>query len=269
MSNRNSNGKNRYRWKHDDFLKLKFSLAHVWGTRDGFRATDFALIDGRKRYPVKSSRKKYHNIYRAESLWKIAQAEKERDGDFPIDSVDYTLNPMKHPLPHLLCSSLQARYMNDPLPTMCPRMKKYFRAITILEYEHDHGLISDTEFGSSLLGETCWTPSEKKRFFLALERCGRNNFTEIARRVGPTKTPAQVNEFLQFLHHASQGIGSLPIQHLSAREMTPLYIVQEQHMAKLINDALEVESYGNHLNYLDRPENELLEIWNLSSLTRL
>lgn len=206
---------------------------------------------------------------RTDSLWKVAKMEQQTDPAFPIEPVEYTINPMQQHLKNTLCSMLQKRHLNNPSPTMTPRMKKYFRAIAVLEYEHDHGLIADTEFGASVLGETCWTPAEKKRFFLAIERCGKNNISEISRRVGPTKTPVQVYEFQQCLQEAAQAIDPLPIDHLSAREMTPFYIDQEEAMASSIKDALEVESYGKHLQYTDRSEIQLLEIWNMSSLTRL
>ncbi|KAG2207979.1 hypothetical protein INT47_010963 [Mucor saturninus] len=233
----------------------------------------YRLMGHGHKIPLRADRilmaKNFTAFKRTDSLWKVAKVEEQTDPAFPIEPVEYTLNPMQQHSKNNLCSTLQKRYFDNPSPTMTPRMKKYFRAIAVLEYEHDHGLIADTEFGASVLGETCWTPGEKKRFFLAIERCGKNNISEISRRVGPTKTPVQVYEFQQCLQEAAQAIGPLPIDHLSAREMTPFYIDQEEAMASSVKDALEVESYGKHLQYTDRSEIQLLEMWNLSSLTRL
>ncbi|KAI9345064.1 hypothetical protein BD770DRAFT_397187 [Pilaira anomala] len=153
---------------------------------------------------------------------------------------------------------------------MDARMKRYFRAWSILDYEQDQGSLADTEFETSMVGHSCWIPSEKKRFFLALERCGKNNIKEIAQRVGPTKTLAEVMEYLKLLQYTSKGIGNLPvIRHLTAREMSPIYIVQEQIMAEQLQEKLEIESFGKHLDYLNHPQLELLEIFNMSLLTRI
>lgn len=255
----------RYRWTHPLKRELRRGLCALWNTDIHFKP-----FDGQDTKHVKYFRKKpKKGEYRDETLWKVAEAEKSQDAQFPIKPVSYTLNPMNLHGSNQLCSALQHRYLTNPSPTMDTRMKRYFRALCILEYEHDHGLLTENEFGPSMIGESCWTPTEKKRFFLALERCGKGNIEEIARRVGSTKTIAQVYEFQQTLESASKGIGHTPTDHLSAREMTPIYIAQEDHMASLIQETLEVESYAKSLNLMERPENELLEMWNMSSLTRV
>lgn len=255
----------RYKWTHPHKRELRRGLCQLYNSDINFKS-----LDGLDTRQIKNFKKKYRKRqFKEDSLWKIAKAEELEDPEVPIKPVNYTLHPMHQPHYNQLCSALQHRYLSNPSPTMDARMKKYFRALSILEYEHEQGILTDTEFGPSMVAETCWTPAEKKRFFLGLERCGKNNIPEIARRVGNTKTEAQVYEFQQLLAAAAEGIKANQADFLSAREMSPIYIAQEERMASLIQETLEVESYGKHLNLLERPENELLEIWNLSSLTRM
>lgn len=256
----------RYRWKHPLRRELKRGLCTLWNTKD----IHFKPIDGSEINSVKYFRTKPRKTqHKGKSLWKIANAEKSMESDFPIEPVKYKLNPINVQGSNHLCSTLQQRYLTQPSPVMDTRMKRYFRALCILEYEHDHGLLTDNEFGPSMVGESCWTPTEKKRFFLAIERCGKNNIKEIARRVGPTKTEAQVYELQHTLEEASKSIGQLTRNHLTAREMSPIYIAQEEHMASLLQETLEVETFGKNLQFMERSEHELFELWNMSSLTRV
>lgn len=172
-------------------------------------------------------------------------------------------------------SQLQQHINNKPVFTTA--MKRYFRAISILEYEHDHGQLTDSPFDATMVKESVWTPNEKKKFFVALDRCGKYNPEEIARRIGPTKTMAEVHEYIRFLDVASKATTqpfTKKIKHPFAREMSINFIMQEDRLAKQIQHALEVESYEKHLALCaTHPEiqkaNEFFELWNMSSLTRL
>ncbi|KAI8390338.1 hypothetical protein BD560DRAFT_319384 [Blakeslea trispora] len=129
----------------------------------------------------------------------------------------------------------------------------------------------------SMVGQSCWTPEEKERFFCALERCSRHDIDEIARRVGPTKTVVEVAAYIDLLDTAAKGLDQ-PVEWTdaySAREMSPLFILQEQQMAHALERTLETETHAKHQTLLiESPiildkALELFEVWQLSSLTRL
>lgn len=170
-------------------------------------------------------------------------------------------------------SQVQQHLNSKPVWTAV--MKRYFRAIAILEYEHDHGLLTDKPFEVTMVKESVWTSNEKKRFFIALDRCGKHNVEDIARRIGPTKTAAEVHAYLYFLDVAARAIGTQKIQHPFAREMSVNFIMQEERLAQHIQHALEVESYKKHLHLCTTNNDDVLranaffELWNMSSLTRL
>lgn len=174
-------------------------------------------------------------------------------------------------------SQLQQQLLVNNRPVWTTAMKRFFRAIAILEYEHDYGLLTDKPFEVTMIGESVWTPNEKKRFFIALDRCGKHNVEDIARRVGPTKTVAEVHAYLHFLDVAARAIAATnnkKIQHPFAREMSVNFIMQEERLAQHIQRALEVESYEKHLKLCSaaadvQRANEFFELWNMSSLTRL
>lgn len=240
----------KYQWKHPFKKKLEKKLATLWNSP----TLSFYDLDGSCPHDQLLTHQKDHYLKK-----RILQDYLD---NAPHIATDHGLTKK--------CSLLQSKYINNPTPTpMDARMKRYFRAWSILEYEQDQGSLADTEFETSMVGHSCWIPSEKKRFFLALERCGKNNINEIAQRVGPTKTLAEIMEYLKLLQYTSKGIGNLPVRHLTAREMSPLYIVQEQTMAEQLQEKLEIESFGKHLDYLNHPQLELLEIFNMSLLTRM
>lgn len=213
------------------------------------------------------------------TLWDVIATEAQQD-------LEQDRPPITFELPEIHCqgsrhvSTLQKRLLEKggATATLNPQMKKYLNALTVFEYEHDHGTLSgeQQDMQLTMIGESCWTPLEKNKFFIALERCGYN-LEEIARRVGPTKTVAEIQEYLNLLHQASMGIGKDPtIKPLAAREMSPFYILQENYLATQLQHTLETEVYAKHLEFVQdttkteiQASNQLLELWNMSSLTRL
>ncbi|KAI8377108.1 hypothetical protein EDC96DRAFT_494486 [Choanephora cucurbitarum] len=128
-----------------------------------------------------------------------------------------------------------------------------------------------------MVGQSCWTPEEKERFFCALERCSRHDLDEISRRIGPTKTVVEVAAYMDLLDAAAKGL-DMPVEWTdaySAREMSPIFILQEQQMAHALEQRLETETHAKHQALLTEPSDdidkalELFELWQLSSLTRL
>ncbi|KAG1353515.1 hypothetical protein G6F62_002436 [Rhizopus arrhizus] len=120
-----------------------------------------------------------------------------------------------------------------------------------------------------------WTPKEKQMFFTALERCGRHDVTEISRRIG-SKTTLEVLEYLDALEVASRSIEKQPLDDsYSAREMSPLFILQENRFAETVQSVLELETFAKHQSILNSPPEclqramEFFDIHNTSALNSL
>ncbi|KAG2232098.1 hypothetical protein INT48_006775 [Thamnidium elegans] len=250
---------NTYHWNPPLKSQLEEGLSELWNSK----SINFERLDGTRPNKVQW----LEVDFPARDGHKNRRIERSHQNMYPSLPIPYQLNPIIHSQSNQFCSLLQLKHQQKPQP-MDDVMKRYFRAVSILEYEHDHGPLNDDQFEVSMVGDSCWVPSEKKRFFLALERCGKN-VREIAKRVGPTKTEVEVLEYLDLLHTVSRNVDTPNVKPFTAREMTPIYIAQEEHMAGLIQDKLQVESYGKHLEYLDQPQNDLFELWNMSSLTRI
>ncbi|KAI7900001.1 uncharacterized protein BX663DRAFT_554450 [Cokeromyces recurvatus] len=181
-------------------------------------------------------------------------------------------------------SQLQDRYkkfiVNDKrtgLGALDKNIRNYYMYLALEEHEMKNGPLDDEEYELSIVDGSCWTPAEKKRFFLAVERCTRGDVVEIARRVGPTKTVNEVAAYLNLLDAASNCIGNDPdesykIQY-SAKEMSPLFMMQETRMATLLEEKIEIENYDRHQRLIQdnnptlEKAMELFEVWNMSSLT--
>ncbi|KAI9247905.1 hypothetical protein EDC94DRAFT_625410 [Helicostylum pulchrum] len=250
---------NTYRWNHPSKSQLKEGLSELWNST----SISFERLDGTSPNKVEWQEVDYPVKLR----WKRRKTELMHLNTYPPLPIPYQVNPIIHPQPNQYCSMLQFKHQEKVQP-MDDVMKRYFRAVSILEYEHDYGSLKDNQFEVSMVGNSCWVPSEKKKFFLALERCGKSA-NEIAKRVGPTKTEVEVAEYLHLLQTVSRNVVESKVRPFTAREMSPIYIAQEEHMAGLIQDKLQVESYGKHFEYVDQPQNDLFELWNMSSLTRI
>ncbi|CEG78717.1 hypothetical protein RMATCC62417_13285 [Rhizopus microsporus] len=143
--------------------------------------------------------------------------------------------------------------------------------------ESDDDEEEEEEFeGETIIGSSCWTPNEKKRFFTALERCSKGDIAEISRRVGPTKTVVEVANYIKVLEAASRVIKKEPMDdEYSAREMSPLFIVQENRFAELLQCMLETKVYAKHQEVLNsQPEClqkalDLFDIFNFSSMSSI
>ncbi|RCH79794.1 hypothetical protein CU098_000327, partial [Rhizopus stolonifer] len=214
------------------------------------------------------------------SLLDVAQSEHDKDNTLTTKvtrSCKYTLHPVLQQQQHRYMSQLQHRHTmfcqygtKTGLSSLPDRVRRYYLFLS-LEQQEDR----DNEFGLSMVGDTCWTPSEKSRFFCALERCGKD-IQAISQRVGPTKTVVQVAAYLDMLDMAAKKSDPVEINEAySAREMSPLFILQENIMASTLEQLLETESHAKHQSLLSDPptilENALdvMEVWNMSSLTRL
>jgi hypothetical protein len=257
---------------NEDQQKIVVGLSHIWRYPPLFIQRAYERLLFTKDIQSSSPKQDEPSGIQSCTLKELCLRELEDDlerHDFPVK---YSFRHAKEYNPNNHLSALQQALIVEK-PTITKKMKKYLRALSILEYEHDHGSLSDQDYNVSMIYETVWTPSEKKRFFIALDRCGKGNIEEITRRVGPTKTMTEVNEYLNVLELAAKGLHSEKIEHPFAREMSNTFILQEEHLGKEINRAIEVESYENHLKLCSAPELqksiEFFELWNLSSMTRL
>ncbi|GAA5810232.1 hypothetical protein MFLAVUS_011021 [Mucor flavus] len=250
---------NKYHWNHPLKGQLEEGLSELWNSA----SMSFERLDGTSPNKVE-----WQEVdYPAKVESKRKTVERIHQTTYPPQPISYQVNPIIHPQPNQYCSLLQLKHQEKAQP-MDDVMKRYFRAVSILEHEHEHGSLKDDQFEVSMVGNSCWVPSEKKKFFLALERCGKRG-KDIAKRIGPTKTEAEVVEYLHLLQTVSRDVVDPKVRPFTAREMSPICIAQEEHMAALIQDKLQVESYGKHLEYVDQPQNDLFELWNMSSLTRI
>ncbi|KAI9481217.1 MAG: hypothetical protein EXX96DRAFT_207318 [Benjaminiella poitrasii] len=183
-------------------------------------------------------------------------------------------------------SVLQSRYenyiasgINDGLERLDSNIRNYYTYLALSEYELENGPIEDDDYELSIVDGSCWTPAEKKRFFVAIERSNRGDLTEIARRVGPTKTVNEVAAYLNLLDKASKSLNknsdeSYKVRY-AAREMSPLFMIQETKIASVLEEEIEMEKYTEHQRLLVKSKDnsslkralELFEVWNMSSLT--
>ncbi|KAI8879471.1 hypothetical protein K501DRAFT_336074 [Backusella circina FSU 941] len=193
-----------------------------------------------------------------------------------------------HPLtcqcgPHEYLSCLHQRFQQLPknkkdkgFRDIPSDWKPYFLLTAISEYEQDQGGDEDGDgLEASMVGDSYWTIPEKRRFFVGLDRYGRHRVHDIAKRVGPTKTTQEVIVYLNILDQLAK-VNPNEDAHdadLSAREMSSMFIIQEEQMASRLVQHLETESYKKHRELVlsQQYENvqELFELWNMSSLTRL
>ncbi|KAL9543561.1 hypothetical protein MBANPS3_008058 [Mucor bainieri] len=240
---------------------------------------------------LRKPKAKHQRIFRKSllltSLQGVAEMEHERfDSDtLKLPRFDY------HPIivgeqGNRFSSALQHRYrrfqqMGSPtgLKSLQKQVRKYYLYQAMQEHEMEHGPM-DEDFQVSMVGNSCWTPSEKKRFFMAVERCSRGDVAEISRRVGPTKTVAEVGAYLNMLDSAARAIGGYePDEKYAAREMSNLFLMQEARMALILEAKLETESYAKDQALIQQQQQqqqeiiqkslELFEIWNMSSMTRI
>ncbi|GAN04324.1 hypothetical protein MAM1_0060c03784 [Mucor ambiguus] len=177
-------------------------------------------------------------------------------------------------------SAIQHRYLNfkqmgspTGLKSLSKHVRKYYLYQAMQEHEIEHGPM-DEDFALSMVGNSCWTPAEKRKFFMAVERCSRGDVVEISRRVGPTKTIAEVGAYLNLLDGAAKAVGGYgPDEKYAAREMSDLFLMQETRMALILEAKLETESYAKNQELMQQESIqkslELFEIWNFSSITRI
>lgn len=213
------------------------------------------------------------------TLQDVAERELETD-----DTVKIKLPRFE---PHVIISNdsnftsmLQHRYrqflqLGSPagVRSLVKNVRRYYLLVAMQEHEMEHGPM-DEDYSITMVGNSCWTPAEKRKFFMAVERCSRGDVSEISRRLGPTKTVAEVGAYLNLLDAAAKAIGkSDQDETYTAREMSDLFLMQENRMAMLLESKLETESFAKHQDLINQEivqkSMELFEIWNFSSLTRM
>ncbi|CEP10656.1 hypothetical protein [Parasitella parasitica] len=235
--------------------------------------------------PTKARKRKLvlRNSIRMTRIFKTLQDVVEQE-HARVDETKFKLSTFDyHPVianGHNITSLLQNRYrqflsMGSPtgVRSLPKDLRKYFLFLAMQEDEMANGPV-DEDYGITVVGNSYWTPAEKRRFFMAVERCSRGDVAEISRRLGPTKTVAEVGAYLNMLDGAAKAIGgNVSDESYSAREMSNVFLMQENRMAMILEARLETESYAKHQALINQQGAEqaldLLEIWNFSSLTRI
>lgn len=266
-------------------------LSHFWapGSIECFNYAVDALRSVRKNPPRPPTDKegtyKYGQIHHRYSDWIDFCNFEDNCNKLGNLNIEFKKEPFVNVCLNKFMTRLQFRYLeflkrDSPigLSSLDLNLKRYFLFVSMAEHEAQQGSLDD-DYELSMIGDACWTPAEKRRFFDAVERCSRGDVVEISRRVGPTKTTVQVGAYLNLLDEASKGLREETTiwddERYSAREMSPLFMVQETRMSAFLNDTLETESHAKHQELLTRDHDkvtkalELFEVWNMSSLTRL
>ncbi|KAK4509799.1 uncharacterized protein ATC70_007103 [Mucor velutinosus] len=214
------------------------------------------------------------------SLQDIAELEHERYDSDKLKLPRFDHHPIVVAESNHFISAIQHRYRNfkrmgspTGLKSLSNHVRRYYLYQAMQEHEMEHGPM-DEDFALSMVGNSCWTPTEKRKFFMAVERCGRGDVVEISRRVGHTKTIAEVGAYLNLLDGAAKAIGGYePDEKYTAREMSDFFLMQETRMALILEAKLETESYAKHQELMQhesiQKSLELFEIWNFSSITRI
>lgn len=252
---------------HNALVDQLNDINYVYATKHTRRGADKHLLTIRKSTLLKS-------------LQDVAELEHERyDSDsLRLPRFDHhpiiveTANHFTSAMQHRLCNF---KRMGSPtgLKSLAKQVRKYYLYQAMQEHEMEHGSMDD-DFALSMVGNSCWTPTEKRRFFMAVERCSRGDVVAISRRVGPTKTIAEVGAYLNFLDGAAKAIGGYePDDKYAAREVSDLFLLQESRMALILESKLETESYAKDQELMQQESIqkslELFEIWNFSSITRM
>jgi hypothetical protein len=209
---------------------------------------------------------------RQQHFWHETQTEKRIKNDPSTSECT--------PVRQMTC--LQKRLLQASTRTAGPSFKElpsdwkaYFLLTAISEHEQDQGGGEDGGLEASMVGGSYWTTYEKNRFFVALDRCGRHCVHDIAKRVGPTKTIQEVAVYLNILDQLAKVSPKEQNAKLDpcAREMSPMFIMQEEQMASKLVKHLETESYKKHLELVSSKQYEyteqLFDLRNMSSLTKL
>ncbi|KAI8640401.1 hypothetical protein BD408DRAFT_419831 [Parasitella parasitica] len=224
-------------------------------------------------------RKSIHTAKIFKNLQEVAAQEQARvdDTKFKLPTFD------QHPMianGHTITSMLQHRYrqfssVGSPtgIKSLPKDLRKYYLFWAMQEDEMMNGPV-DRDDAMTVVGRSCWTPAEKRRFFMAVERCSRGDVAEISRRLGPTKTVAEVGAYLNLLDGAAKAIGgNVSDESYSAREMSSVFLMQESRMAAILEARLETETYAKHQELMNQEVAQkalgLFEIWNFSSLARI
>jgi hypothetical protein len=267
-------------------------LTHFWapGSRTCFNYVLETLrsVERKPAEPIPIKQRTYKRLaaYRRKyrDLRKICQIE-EFYNKLGSQKIDYTIGIPVNVAPNKDMSKLQQRHFQflardspSGLSTLDANLKRYFLFVSMAEHESQQGSLDDN-YELSMVDGVYWTPAEKRRFFDAVERCSRGDVIEISRRVGPTKTTAQVAAYLNLLDEAAKGLKGEIVpyddERYSAREMSPLFMVQETRMSTLLMDTLETESHAKHQQLLASNHEkvtkalDMFEVWNMSSLSRL
>lgn len=278
----------------DPHLLTKKQIVHglnsTWNnnpTPEAFNALIDHLHDINTVYVTERTRKQKEKISRVlrksnrlTSLQNIAELEQEGYDSDTLKLPHFDHHPIVMGEGSSFTSAIQHRYqqfkkMGSPtgLRSLSKDVRTYYLYQAMQEHEAEHGPM-DEDYTLSMVGNSCWTPTEKKKFFMAVERCSRGDVVEISRRVGPTKTIAEVGAYLNLLDGAAKAIGGYePDEKYTAREMSDLFLMQETRMALILEAKLETETYAKDQELMKQESIqkslELFEIWNFSSITRM
>ncbi|EPB84883.1 hypothetical protein HMPREF1544_08385 [Mucor circinelloides 1006PhL] len=278
----------------DPHLLTKFQIVHglntTWNnnpTPEAFNALIDQLHDINSVYVTEHIRKRKEKINKAlrksnklTSLQNIAELEQEGYDSVTLKLPHFDHHPIVMGEGSSFTSAIQHRYqqfkkMGSPTGLKClsKDVRTYYLYQAMQEHEAEHGPM-DEDYALSMVGNSCWTPTEKRKFFMAVERCSRGDVVEISRRVGPTKTIAEVGAYLNLLDGAAKAIGGYePDEKYTAREMSDLFLMQETRMALILEAKLETETYAKDQELMKQESIqkslELFEIWNFSSITRI
>ncbi|CEG81794.1 hypothetical protein RMATCC62417_15949 [Rhizopus microsporus] len=280
-SNQVENDKN----KKAKTKQLLLALNKIWfnGSEAGYKLfaeeykyyTSNSVLNKKKRQP----KTKYKRLKK--SIQELIPIE----NNIPISPAQSRLTIEHKPafsIFNRILSSLQHQYLLSGPTIHLTRLPLHIETYNNFlkecqESDDDEEEEEEGEFkGETIIGSSCWTPSEKKRFFTALERCSKGDIAEISRRVGPTKTVVEVANYIKVLEAASRVVKKEPMDdEYSAREMSPLFIVQENRFAELLQRMIETKVYAKHQEVLNsQPEClqralDLFDILNFSSMSSI
>ncbi|KAI8987062.1 hypothetical protein BDB01DRAFT_895804 [Pilobolus umbonatus] len=161
-----------------------------------------------------------------------------------------------------------------------PLLTQFMEKLIKEEYELKNGDVEESGYEVCMIGNSCWTPMEKERFFIGLQRCGKHDIAGICRRIGNTKRECEIAEYIYILETASRELPRSKEEEwedklYTAREMTPAYQIQELRMSSVLSDKLEEDAYFKHQALLQAKPDELkqaeeliqvLEATNMSKL---
>ncbi|KAI8072291.1 hypothetical protein BC940DRAFT_292232 [Gongronella butleri] len=143
------------------------------------------------------------------------------------------------------------------------RLVRSYNRILLQEfYEHEFCMQHDNvDYEGSYINKVFWSPIEKRRFFNALDRCGKDS-SAIQARIGPTKTVYQINDYLQLLddaaiHHPKKqirrGSNGLPLEdeldRTHAKEMPDIWLELEEKLSAQIAQTLDLHAFVRDRNY--------------------